>query len=112
MNSKKVKSIIGEDTVIRIYKPFLFAMNGDVKKSILLTYLVEKNAENFGDKVPLTFSEIKEKLLIDLNDAVEYIISFCKKMWLHEYTMTEEGMEITLNLEKISRDVGGINGRR
>lgn len=112
MNSEKVTRLIGEDALILIYKPYLLALNGNVQQAMLLTYLVEKNTKNFGYKVSLTFSEIKEKLLIEKGNVMDAFISFGDKMWLHQFTITEESIEVALNLEKIARDVGDINGRR
>ncbi len=119
MNSEKydeVMRLIDEEikkgNVIRISKPFLFALNGNVQQATLLTYLVEKNAKNFGNEVYATFSEIEDKLLIEREDVMDAIISFGEKMWLRQFTITGESIEVSLYLEKIARDVGGINGRR
>ena len=116
MNRKKLKlydatRLVGED-VIRVYKPFLFALNGNTRQAIFLTYLVNKNANHFGDDVSVTFSEIEDKLLIENADVIRCINSFGEKMWIRQFTITDENIEIILNLEKIARDVGGFNDRR
>lgn len=114
MNRKKlydVTGLVGED-VIRVYKPFLFALKGNTLQAIFLTYLVNKNANRFGDVVSLTFSEIEDKLLIEKSDAICCIASLIDKMWIRQFTIADDNIEITLNLKKIAIHVGDVNDRR